>query len=77
MRKLLLTILCMLMLAPIVAQASSVQLPTTGQSASLAAGDDGAVQAGKPWPVPRFVDNRNGTVGDNLTGMTFNGHQHI
>lgn len=69
MRKLLLPILCLLILIPIVAQASTIQLPATGQTASLATGDDGAVQAGKPWPVPRFIDNHNGTVGDNLTGL--------
>ncbi len=41
----------------------------TGQTTSYASGDDGALQAGHAWPVPRFTDNGNGTVTDNLTGL--------
>jgi len=41
----------------------------TGQTTSYAAGDDGAIQAGVPFPTPRFTDNSNGTVTDNLTGL--------
>jgi hypothetical protein len=33
------------------------------------AGSDGALQKGVAWPVPRFTDNNNGTVTDNLTGL--------
>ena len=47
----------------------SVVLPRTGQYKSYAAGDDGAIQAGKTWPIPRFTDNSNGTITDNLTGL--------
>jgi hypothetical protein len=32
-------------------------------------GKDGEMQAGVPWPSPRFTDNRDGTVTDNLTGL--------
>ena len=32
-------------------------------------GQDGEIQAGVKWPSPRFVDNRNGTVTDKLTGL--------
>jgi hypothetical protein len=32
-------------------------------------GQDGEFQAGVPWPDPRFTDNRDGTVTDNLTGL--------
>lgn len=32
-------------------------------------GQDAEYQAGVPWPNPRFTDNRNGTVTDNLTGL--------
>jgi hypothetical protein len=32
-------------------------------------GQDGEIQAGVPWPDPRFSDNGNGTVTDNLTGL--------
>lgn len=41
----------------------------TGQTQSYAAGDDGALQRGVAWPEPRFVDNGDGTVTDNLTGL--------
>lgn len=41
----------------------------TGQTVSYASGDDGALQAGHAWPVPRFADNSDGTVTDNLTGL--------
>jgi hypothetical protein len=32
-------------------------------------GQDGDIQAGVAWPDPRFTDNGNGTVRDNLTGL--------
>jgi len=32
-------------------------------------GQDGEHQAGVAWPTPRFTDNNNGTVTDNLTGL--------
>jgi hypothetical protein len=44
-------------------------VPKTGQTHSWAAGDDGGAQSGINWPVPRFSDNQNGTVTDNLTGL--------
>lgn len=44
-----------------------VELPATGQTQTYVAGDDGALMKGVTWPVPRFVDNGNGTVTDNLT----------
>jgi hypothetical protein len=44
-------------------------VPRTGQTASYAAGDDGALQKGVPLPTPRFTDNNNGTLTDNLTGL--------
>jgi hypothetical protein len=48
---------------------SVICLPKTGQTASYYAGDDGALQKGVAWPNPRFTDNGNGTVTDNLTGL--------
>lgn len=51
------------------AHASTIQLPQTGQTTTYAAGDDGALKIGKPWPAPRFTDNGNGSVTDNLTGL--------
>ena len=44
-------------------------LPQTGQTLSYAKGDDGDLQAGVAWPVPRFTDNHDGTVTDKLTGL--------
>jgi hypothetical protein len=35
----------------------------------LNTGQDGDIQAGVTWPNPRFTDNNNGTVTDNLTGL--------
>jgi hypothetical protein len=32
-------------------------------------GQDGEIQAGIPWPVPRFTDNLDGTVTDNMSGL--------
>jgi formylglycine-generating enzyme required for sulfatase activity len=50
---------------------TSSNLPRTGQSETFEAGDDGALQQGKAWPVPRFADNGNLTVTDHLTGLTW------
>jgi hypothetical protein len=44
-------------------------LPKTGQTTPWYAGDDGSLQKGVPWPNPRFTDNDDGTVTDNLTGL--------
>jgi hypothetical protein len=41
----------------------------TGQSEVFAPGDDGDLQMGVSWPNPRFTDNGDGTVTDNLTGL--------
>ena len=46
-------------------------VPKTGLKDSYASGDDGALQKGVPWPVPRFTDHNNGTVTDNLTGLVW------
>lgn len=49
----------------------TIQLPKTGQTTSYAAADNGAMQKGAAWPNPRFTDNTNGTVTDNLTGLVW------
>jgi uncharacterized repeat protein (TIGR02543 family) len=63
--------------------AATVSLPKTGQTGCwdvngnvvdcttnlLANGQDGKLQKGVALPVPRFTDNSNGTVTDNLTGL--------
>jgi len=41
----------------------------TGQTTSYSTGDDGEYQKGVAWPNPRFTDNGDGTVTDNLTGL--------
>jgi hypothetical protein len=41
----------------------------TGQTESYAIGDDGYYEKGASWPLPRFMDNGDGTVTDNLTGL--------
>ncbi|MEA2014598.1 MAG: DUF1566 domain-containing protein [Thermodesulfobacteriota bacterium] len=50
-------------------QTGSTKIPKTGQATSYADGDDGDLQRGAEWPVPRFTDNGDGTVTDNLTGL--------
>ncbi|HKL22182.1 MAG TPA: DUF1566 domain-containing protein [Tichowtungia sp.] len=44
-------------------------LPKTGQTESYRTGDDGAFQKGVAWPTPRFVDQGDQTVLDQLTGL--------
>jgi len=44
-------------------------VPKTGQTTLYATGDDGDLEKGVAWPSPRFTDNGNGTVTDNLTGL--------
>jgi hypothetical protein len=46
-----------------------VFLPRTGQTSRYAPGDDGNTQSGVEWPSPRFVDNLDGTITDELTGL--------
>ena len=56
--------------------ASGVTVPSTvalvaatGQTTIYAIGDDGFYQKGVPQPDPRFTDNLDGTLTDNLTGL--------
>lgn len=41
----------------------------TGQTTSVETGDDADLEKGVDWPSPRFTDNSDGTVTDNLTGL--------
>jgi hypothetical protein len=43
----------------------------TGQTTTYADRDDGALQKGVAWPNPRFTDQGDGTVTDNLTGLVW------
>ena len=64
---------------PLFAFAAEISLPRTGQTTCYDeagnvidcanTGQDGDVQAGVAWPSPRFTDNGDGTVTDNLTGL--------
>jgi len=47
----------------------SANIWKTGQTTSYSMGDDGDLKRGITWPDPRFTDNLNGTVTDNLTGL--------
>lgn len=65
--------------AVIPAHAATIQLPRTGQTGCYDAsgvvvscagtGQDGEKLGGVAWPSPRFTDNSDGTVTDNLTGL--------
>ena len=44
-------------------------VPKTGQTNSYAPGDDGDLEMGVSWPSPRFTDNGDNTVTDNLTRL--------
>ena len=46
-----------------------IDLPATGQTTVYITGDDGDLQKGVEWPDPRFTDNGDGTITDNLTGL--------
>ncbi len=46
-------------------------MPATGQTISYAAGDDGALAKGTVWPTPRFVDNGDQTMTDNVTNLVW------
>ncbi len=48
-----------------------VSLARTGQTASNATGDDGDLQRGVASPQPRFFDNGDGTITDDLTGLVW------
>jgi len=71
--------LLLLLASPLLTSAGTIQLPRTGQNTCYDAtgviidcantGQDGDKEAGVPWPSPRFSDNGNGTVTDNLTGL--------
>lgn len=62
-------LLALALLVPLHAHAGTIQLPQTGQTTTYAAGDDGSLQKGVVWPNPRFTDNGDQTMTDNLTGL--------
>ncbi len=44
-------------------------VPKTGQTTSYDTRDDGDLQRGTPWPNPRFIDNGDGTVTDQISRL--------
>jgi uncharacterized repeat protein (TIGR01451 family) len=66
---------------------SVICLPKTGQTKCYdtygteipcaGTGQDGEIQAGVPWPDPRFTDNGDGTITDNLTGLIWASNGNI
>jgi hypothetical protein len=54
-------------------------VPKTGQGATESdrLRDDGNLQAGTAWPSPRFTDNGDQTVTDNLTGLMWTKHSNL
>jgi hypothetical protein len=54
-------------------------VPKTSQTTAYGTDtrDDGAVQKGVAWPTPRFTDNNNNTVTDNLTGLIWMKDTHF
>jgi hypothetical protein len=48
---------------------NQARVPSTGLTDSVQDGDDGDLQKGVPWPNPRFTNNNDGTITDNLTGL--------
>lgn len=48
-----------------------VRLAATGQRLSYAGGDDAAAGKGVAWPATRFIDNQDGTVTDQLSGLVW------
>jgi len=61
--------LVVLLVSVSLADAQGAPVPQTGQTTSFATGDDGDLQKGVALPDPRFTDNLNGTITDNLTGL--------
>lgn len=47
----------------------TINLQQSGQTNNYYSGDDGDLQSGTTWPTARFMDNRNHTVTDRLTGL--------
>lgn len=55
--------------AGVTVPSSLALVAATGQTTSYAIGDDGYHQQGVASPTPRFTDNLDGTITDNLTGL--------
>lgn len=77
-------IAALLALPGVATAAGVVQLPATNQTSCFdssgnqrdctGTGEDGEIKAGVAWPASRFTDNANGTITDNLSGLTWSKH---
>jgi hypothetical protein len=54
---------------PVTSDPPDAPVEKTGQTVSYATGDDGDLQKGVAWPIPRFFGYKQGIVKDNLTGL--------
>ena len=54
-----------------------IGVPKTGQIFYSEPGDDGDLQMGTAWPDPRFTDNGDGTVTDNMTGLVWTKNANV
>ena len=50
-------------------QGTAAGVPKTGQETTYSPRDDGDLKTGVDWPTPRFTDNPDGTITDELTGL--------
>lgn len=72
---------CAVLCVSMVSQVDAFELAKTGQTTCfdgsgtaipcVGTGQDGETQNGGAWPDPRFTDNGDGTITDNLTGLTW------
>ncbi len=60
-----------LLLFPWTCIAADIAIPHTGVTSLYVDHDDGNIRAGIPHPIPRFTDNGDGTVTDNLTDLVW------
>ncbi len=74
MRKFNIIVLILILMNSAAVHAAAIRLPQSGQTAVYAPTDDGALRTGTSWPSPRFTDNQDGTVIDNLTGLVWTRH---
>ena len=51
-------------------------IPKTGQTTPIYTNDDGHLQKGAAWPVPRFITGTTGVVTDTLTGLIWLENAH-
>jgi hypothetical protein len=78
-RRIIPFLLLFLVNLPLPVSAEMALVPQTGQTTCYdsegvsidcaGTGQDADNPQGVPWPEPRFVDNQNGTITDNLTGL--------